>query len=226
MRHVAAALLFGFVCFLPGGVTSAQQQPGPDGGATEAQLKSAEVELPLLIKALELKPGSAIADVGAGFGAWTIAFSKAVGPTGRVYASDIGAQQIAALNRAVERQRLGNVTVLEAGERATNLPVGCCDAILIRDAYHHFTQPADLTRSVAAALKPGGRLLVVDFPPRPGTEVPAGVPANRRGHGVPPEVVAAELTAAGLTHVRTDLQWSAASQPASLFSVLFQKPGR
>jgi predicted methyltransferase len=226
MRHLAAMLLFGFIGCLAQGEPSAQQQPGPDGGATEAQIKSAEIELPLIIKAFELKPGFAVADVGAGFGAWTVALSKAVGPAGRVYASDVGAQQIAALKGAVERQKLGNVTVLEAGERATNLPVGCCDAILIRDAYHHFTQPADLTRSVAASLKPGGRLLVVDFPPRPNTEVPAGVPANRRGHGVPPEVIVEELTAAGLTHVRTDAQWSTASQPASLFSVLFQKPGR
>jgi predicted methyltransferase len=201
----------------------AQQQPGPDGGATEAQLKSAALEVPLLATALDLRPGSAVADVGAGFGAWTIGFSRAVGPTGRVYASDIGAQQLAALRQAVERNRLTNVTVIEGAERSTNLPAGCCDAILIRDAYHHLTQPADINRSFAAALKPGGRLAVIDFPPRPNTEVPAGVPANRRGHGVPSEIVVTEVTATGLAHVRTDAAWSPASQPASLFFALFRK---
>ncbi len=204
---------------------AAQQQPGPDGGATEAQLRSAEVEVPQLVKLFELKPGMTVADVGAGFGAWTIALSRSVGPTGRVYTSDIGEQQLAALRQAVTRESLTNVTVVEGAERSTNLPAGCCEAILIRDAYHHLTQPGDITRGLAAALKPGGRLAVIDFPPRPESDVPAGVPANRGGHGVPPDVVIAEVTAAGLTHVSTNTAWSAGSQPASLFLVLFQKPG-
>jgi len=127
------------------------------------------------------------------------------------------------LRQAVERNRLTNVTVIEGAERSTNLPASCCDAILIRDAYHHLTQPADINRSFAAALKPGGRLAVIDFPPRPNTEVPAGVPANRRGHGVPSEIVVAEVTAAGLAHVSTDAAWSPTSQPASLFFTVFRK---
>jgi len=223
MRKAAIATTLVLALFA---TLAAQQQPGPDGGATEAQLKAAEGEVPQLVTLLELKPGMTVADVGAGFGAWTISFSKWIGPTGRVYASDIGTQQLAALRQAVARDRLTNVTVIEGAERSTNLPPGCCDAILIRDAYHHLTQPNDITRSFAAALKPGGRLAVIDFPPRPATEVPAGVPANRGGHGVPPEVVVGEVTAAGLTHVSTNSQWSPASQPASLFLVLFRKPAR
>ena len=78
-------------------------------------------------------------------------------------------------------------------------------------------------RSLAAALKPGGRLAVIDFPPRPNTEVPAGVPANRRGHGVPPEVVQSEVSAA-LAHVQTIASWAPGSQPASLYLLLFRKP--
>jgi hypothetical protein len=79
-----------------------------------------------------------------------------------------------------------------------------------------------MVRSLAASLKPGGRLAIVDFPPRPKSEVPEGVPANRGGHGVPPEIVAREVGAA-LTHVRTVPDWSPDSQPASLFLVLFRK---
>jgi SAM-dependent methyltransferase len=115
------------------------------------------------------------------------------------------------------------VTVLEGAPSTTNLPALCCDAILIRDAYHHLTQPEDIVRSLAASLKPGGRLAVIDFPPRPNTEVPSGVPANRNGHGVPPEVVEREGGAA-LTHVRTIPNWVPNSQPASLYLVLFRKP--
>jgi predicted methyltransferase len=190
---------------------------------TDAQLKSAEIELPRLVQTLELKPGMTVADVGAGFGAWTMAFAKWIGPTGRVYASDIGAAQLDALRGSVQRERLNNVTVIEGNVSGTNLPPLCCDAILIRDAYHHFTSPNDIVKSLAASLKPGGRLAVIDFPPRPNTEVPAGVPANRRGHGVPPEVVQQEVGGV-LTHVRTVPDWSPESQPASLFLLLFRKP--
>ena len=207
------AVTFG-VCVAP----AAQQT-----GLTDAQIKSAEVEVPRLVELLELKPGTTVADIGAGFGAWTMRLAREVGPSGRVYATDLGAAQLAALRDATSRERLTNVTVIEGAVDATNLPASCCDAILIRDAYHHFTQPEAMIKSLAASLKPGGRLAVIDFPPRPKTEVPSGVPANRGGHGVPPEVVERELRAV-LTHVRTMSDWSPASQPASLFLVLFRKP--
>jgi hypothetical protein len=93
----------------------------------------------------------------------------------------------------------------------------------VRDAYHHFTAPNDMVKSLAAALKPGGRLAIVDFPPRAKSQLPAGVPENRGGHGVPPEVVQREAGAI-LTYVRTIENWAPASQPASLFLVLFRKP--
>ena len=189
---------------------------------TDAQLKSAELEVPRLVQLLELKPGMTVADVGAGFGAWTMRLSRYLGPSGRVYATDIGPDQLAALRASVEREKLTNVTVVAGAPTSANLPAGCCDAILVRDAYHHFTQPDDLVRSLAASLKRGGRLAVIDFPPRPNTPVPAGVPANRQGHGVPPEIVAKEVGAA-LTHVSTTPAWAPDSEPANLFLVLFRK---
>jgi ubiquinone/menaquinone biosynthesis C-methylase UbiE len=189
---------------------------------TEGQLKAAEIEVPQLVELLELKPGMTIADVGAGFGAWTMRFSRVLGPTGRVYATDIGAPQLAALRETLKREQLTNVTVVEGAIAATNLPALCCDAILIRDAYHHFTQPDEMIRSLAASLKPGGRLAIIDFPPREKSEVPSGVRANRGGHGVPPEVVQAEVGTA-LSYVRTIQQWAQNSQPASLYLVLFRK---
>jgi len=192
-------------------------------GLTEAQLKAADIEVPRLVELLELKPGMAVADVGAGFGAWTRGLSRWIGPAGRVYATDVGAAQLAALRDAIQRERLTNLTVLEGAAGTTNLPALCCDAILIRDVYHHLTQPEDIVRSVAASLKPGGRLAIIDFPPRPNTEVPPGVPANRGGHGVPPEVVEREGGAA-LMHVRTIPNWAPNSQPASLYLVLLRKP--
>ena len=190
---------------------------------TDAQIQAAELEVPELAKLLNLKPGMTVADVGAGFGAWTVRFAKFVGPAGRVYATDIGAAQLASLREYTAREGLKNVTVIEGAPDSTNLPAQCCDAILIRDAYHHLTQPAPILASMTAALKPGGRLAVIDFPPRPNSEVPSGVPANRGGHGVPPDVVEKEA-GASLTHVQTISTWMPKSQPASLFLVLFRKP--
>jgi precorrin-6B methylase 2 len=190
---------------------------------TEGQLKAAEIEVPQLVELLELKPGMTIADVGAGFGAWTMRFSRWTGRGGRVFATDIGGPQLSALRESVKREQLNNVTVVEGAAASANLPAACCDAILVRDAYHHFTQPDEMIRSLAASLKPGGRLAIIDFPPRENSEVPAGVRANRRGHGVPPDVVEAEVGAV-LKHVRTISSWAPNSQPASLYLVLFRRP--
>jgi predicted methyltransferase len=198
--------------------TSAQQT-----ALTEGMLTASELEVPQLVQLMELKPGMTVADVGAGFGAWTMRFSRFIGPNGRVFATDIGAPQIAALRDIVQREKLTNVTVLEGAPTSTNLPAACCDASLIRDAYHHLTQPADMIKSIAASLKPGGRFVVIDFPPRPKTEVPAGVPANRLGHGVPPDVVHGEVSAA-LMHVRTIPSWApTGSTAADLYLLLFRK---
>jgi predicted methyltransferase len=215
MIRPATVLVLGLLFLTP---VAAQQT-----GLTEAQLKSADAEVPQLVKLLQLEPGMTIADVGAGFGAWTMRFSKVVGPTGRVYATDIGDAQLKALRESVARDRLTNVTVLEGSKQSTNLPEHCCDAILIRDAYHHLTHPYDIIQSMTSALKPGGILAVADFPPRPNTEVPDGVLANRGGHGVPSTVVEREGSTL-LTHVRTIPNWSKGNQESVLFLVLFRKP--
>jgi ubiquinone/menaquinone biosynthesis C-methylase UbiE len=162
-----------------------------------------------------------VADVGAGFGAWTMAFAKALGPSGRVYATEVGAAQLAAIRASAVD--LSNVTIIEGAERSTNLPEACCDGILIRDVYHHLTQPADIVGSLAAALKPGGRLAVIDFPPVPGSPVSAGVPANRGGHGVPLDVVMEEVTRAGFVSVNVTRDWSLGSGPGDLFLLVFEK---
>jgi precorrin-6B methylase 2 len=213
---VVLVLLF---TFFPSGPAFAQGQQG----LTEEQLKTAASEVPRLVDLLQLKPGMALADVGAGFGAWSMAFAKVLGPSGRVYATDVGEQQLATIRESAKSQGLTNVTVLEGAERSTNLPAACCNAILIRDAYHHLTQPNDILRSMVAALKPGGHLAVIDFPPRPNSEAPQGVPANRTGHGVPPDVVISEVTAAGLTSISVDKAWGTGNAQSPLFLLIFRK---
>jgi ubiquinone/menaquinone biosynthesis C-methylase UbiE len=217
-RFQPAAITLALVALLGSPTVLAQQT-----ALTPEQMASARREVPELVTLMGLRPGMSVADVGAGFGAWTVEFAKALGPSGRVFATDLGAAQLASLRSYPAREGVTNVTVIEGSVTSANLPAACCDAILVRDAFHHFTDPAAMIKSLVAALKPGGRLALVDFPPRPGTAVPAGVPADRAGHGVPIAVVERELGAA-LTHVRTIPTWSPASQPADLFLVLFSKP--
>jgi ubiquinone/menaquinone biosynthesis C-methylase UbiE len=210
------AIVFSLVAVITGSGVAQQSR------LTEGQMASAETEVPLLVEALALKPGMTVADVGAGFGAWTFRLSRWIGPNGRVFATEIGAPQLAALRDVVSRDGLKNVTIVEGSTGGTNLPAACCDALFIRDAYHHFTAPQEMLKSFAAALKPGGRLAIIDFPPRPDSQLPEGVPADRAGHGVPPAVVEREGRA-HFTHIRTVTNWSPKSHPSTLFMVLFEK---
>ena len=132
--------------------------------ASPAELKQAEHDVPRLIEVLGLKPGMVVADVGAGFGAMMTVLAKQLGSSSRVYATDVAPPQLTALREAVTRERLEDGDpLLEGSDRLTNLPAGCCDAIYMRDVYHHVVYSADFNRSLWAALKTGGRLAVIDF---------------------------------------------------------------
>jgi SAM-dependent methyltransferase len=212
MRCIVLALLLAGFVFVPSRVQPfAQQVERP----TDEQIRITAIEVPRLVQLLRLEPGMRVADVGAGLGAWTLRFSQWTGASGHVYATDIGDVQLASLRALVARDALSNVTVLMGAADSTNLPAACCDAILVRNVYHYVTQPAAMVRSFAASLKPGGRLAVVDFPPRPNSVVPPGVPANRGGNGVPPEIVEREIGVL-LRHVTTIPNWSPESVPPGI----------
>jgi len=157
------------------------------------------------------------------------AISQWTGPSGHVYATDIGEEQLAILRAVAVREGLSNVTVIAGAAASTNLPAGCCDAILLRNVFHYLTEPAAMIRSLAASLKPGGRLAIVDFPPRPNTTAPPGVPANRGGQGVPPDVVEREVGVL-FRHVTTVPNWAPEGVPswvppeiAPSFVAIFEK---
>ena len=146
--------------------------------------KDAEFEAPRLSDVLGLRPGMTVADVGAGFGAMTIVLAKSF-PSSKVFATDIGQRQITVIRAYAEQEGLANVTVIEGGEESTNLPAACCDAVFLRLVYHHVVAVDPFNRSLMGALKPGGRLAIIDSAAAPGSKLPVGVPMNRGGHGVP-----------------------------------------
>jgi len=210
-------------------VASGAQAPVQLTGPTDEQIKLSDIEVRRLVSLLKLQPGMRIADVGAGLGAWTIQFARWTGTSGHVYATDISDEALSILPSVVAREGLSNVTILTGANDSTNLPAECCDAILTRNVYHYLIEPAAMNRSFAAALKPGGRLAVVDFPPRPNTTPPPGVPANRGGQGVPPEIVEAEVGVV-LRHVTTVPNWAPEGVPdwvpktvAPPFVAIFEK---
>src|SRR5262245_29519424 len=150
-----------------------------------------------LIEVLQLKPGSTVAEIGAGGGELTLAIAKYVGTEGRVISSDLGSSRVESLRRAVEKGGGTNVEVIEGHETRTNFPAGCCDAIFMRNVYHHFGDPPSMNASILSALKPGGRVAVIDFPPRNAPVAPPGKRGDNPAHGVTADVVASELKAAG-----------------------------
>src|SRR5882762_672881 len=181
-------------------------------GAFEAE------EVARLAELMGWKAGTVAADIGAGDGKYTFAAVERVGAAGKVFAPEIDARKLAELKDEVARRKLTNVVVVESKEADTNLPSACCDAIFLRRVYHHLTKPVEFDRNLARSLKPGGRLAIIDFAPRPGLEPVEGVPSNRGGHGIAQKLVIEELSAAGFEVEKIVNDW-----PDDSYCVLFVK---
>src|SRR5260370_26290883 len=126
----------------------------------------AKDEIKRLAALMEWKPGTIVADVGAGDGRWAFAAARAVGSTGKVFATEIDKEKLAKLRADVGKRKLQNVAVVESKEADTSLPAECCQAIFLRRLYHHLTKPMEFDAALVRSLKAGGRLAIIDFPPR------------------------------------------------------------
>jgi SAM-dependent methyltransferase len=173
---------------------------------------------------LDLRAGMVVAEIGAGAGKTTHAVAQRVGPSGHVYSTELDPEALAKIHAATAD--LSNVTVVQAGVAETGLPDACCDAIFMEAVYHHLSKPAEIDAGLLRALRPGGRLVVVDFRPAillsPWT--PKDVPANRGGHGIPPDVLRQELEAAGFEQVSLDPRWDWGWLGQHYFAAVFRRP--
>ncbi len=169
-------------------------------------------ELPQLRNVLRLKPGMSVADVGAGDGELTVVLAAEVGPGGRVYANDLDLAQITA---AVAAARLSNVTIVRSEADDARLPENCCDAIIVRRVYHHLTDSMAINASLLRALRPGGVLAVIDFPP-----VVSWLWALN--HGVDAERVTREIVATGFELDRVIEDWPGRG-PLRSYCAVFRK---
>ena len=119
-------------------------------------------KVPEIFEAMGVEEGSHVADIGAGWGYFTTRFGKAVGPQGRVLAVDIDEKILEDLRQAVKKEGLTNVEVIISKPDDPMLPDGSIDAALIINTYHEMTEYEAMLAHIFRALKPGGRLAIVD----------------------------------------------------------------
>jgi predicted methyltransferase len=125
-----------------------------------------------ILKFLDARPGKMIADVGAGDGFFTVRIARAVVPGGRVVAEDIDQSALSKLGERAAREKVDNIDVILGATDDPNLGTNRFDAVLIHNAYHEMVQHETMLRDIYAALKPGGRFLLVE-------------PMHKKSHGLP-----------------------------------------
>lgn len=151
--------------------------------------KSAEI-----LKALALRPGERVADIGAGSGYFTFQVADAVGPTGHVLALDIAPEMLQFLDMRVKARKAANVTLRQVTRDDAQLPPGSVDTILMIDTIHYVKDRTAYARKLRPSLAEGGRLVVIDYLPKPMSERPWGPPPEQQ---FPREQLDREMLAAG-----------------------------
>jgi len=202
IRHVSAAGIMALLFCLP---LSAQRA----GSALPADR---------IFEAIALHSGATVCEVGAGSGDLSIRAAGEVGATGHVFASELGEEHLKALRDRITSSGKDNITVVAGDSTKTNFPDSICDALFLRDVYHHFTNPSSMDAAIFAAVKPGARVAIIDFTP-PGKE--ASKPEDRAKdgmHGVTAETVSREMKGAGFVVAASDVT------PQRWFMVVFAKP--
>jgi ubiquinone/menaquinone biosynthesis C-methylase UbiE len=128
----------------------------------EREEREMEENTSLLLKNLAVKPGMVVADIGAGSGYHSALLSKMVG-TGKVFAVDVEPEMIAYLNARIKQEKLSRIVPILSTEQKVSLPENTIDMMLLVDVYHEFSFPYEMALSMRAALKPGGKLVLVEF---------------------------------------------------------------
>ena len=156
---------------------------------------------------LGARPGMAVADVGAGAGYYAVRLSRRVGPEGRVVAQDVEPKYLEGLRRRVAREGLANVALALGEPHDPRLPPRSVDLALLIHMYHEIAQPFGLLANLAPALRPGGRVAILDV----------DGPIER--HGTPRALLLCELAAAG--YRQTDWHWI---EGRSVYLAVFEPP--
>jgi SAM-dependent methyltransferase len=135
------------------------------GGAPwlERPEREREEQTTRALQLLQLAPGMTVADIGAGSGYFTERIARIVGPSGRIYATDIQPGMISLLEKRVSRERLHNVTIILGEPSDPRLPASSLDVALMVDVYHELWSPQAVLAHIKAALRPQGRLILIEY---------------------------------------------------------------
>jgi FkbM family methyltransferase len=125
--------------------------------------RAAEENPDRAISVLRVAKGSTVADIGAGSGYMTVKLARKVGPEGRVYAVDIQPGMLELVKKRIDKARLDNVTVVLGAVDDPRLPEQALDLALMVDVYHELSQPQVMLRRLRDAIKPDGRLVLVEY---------------------------------------------------------------
>lgn len=162
-------------------------------GKFEVESREVYTHREKIVAACKLKPGMVVADVGAGTGLFTRLMAKEVGRDGQVFAVDIAPKFLAHVQKSSRDAGLKNVTPVLCGPDSVDLPPNSVDVAFICDTYHHFEFPERTLLSLHRAVKPGGRVVVIDFHRVPGKSSDWTLKHVRAGQ----EVFEKEIVSAG-----------------------------
>jgi ubiquinone/menaquinone biosynthesis C-methylase UbiE len=182
------------------GYKTEEQRKGVARGLANAERDN--VQKPgQLVRDMGVKPGMTVADVGTGVGYMLPFLSRAVGASGKVIAEDIFEDFLEGARQRVQSANLTNVTFVKGADTDPNLPEGQLDVALVLDVYHHFDYPEKMLAALSKALKPEGRLVIVEYYKRP-----EAMPNNR-----------------AMTHIRLDMPDVIKEIEANQFHLLSEK---
>lgn len=210
LRLVGLAVYLSCFAFLFGRAAAQEQSVSPginkpyenpdvpaSRGKFEREGRDAYDHRQAIVAACELTPGQSVADIGAGTGLFTRLFAPLVGPQGRVYAVDIAENFVRHIEKTAQEQGLGNIVGVVCDAQSVNLPAASVDVAFICDTYHHFEFPQKTLATLFRALRPGGRVIVVDYQRLEGVSSDWTLKHVRAGK----EEVTAELIQAGFHFV-------------------------
>lgn len=160
--------------------------------------RAAFQRMDLIFAALALRTGERVAEIGAGSGYFTLPVAREVGPTGVVWAVDVVPEMLDYLARRLRMEKLENVRLVKASRDDPSLPAGSADTILLVDTLHYVADRTAFAARLKTALAPRGRIVIIDYRPKPWAERPWGPPPEQQ---IPRETIDAEMLEAGFKAV-------------------------
>jgi ubiquinone/menaquinone biosynthesis C-methylase UbiE len=171
---------------------------GPEGIPWLDRPEREDQERPsTVLDALKLQGGEVVADLGAGSGYFTFRIAPRVGGTGKVLAVEIQDKMLQTIRQRAQALKVTNVEAVKGSETDPNLPVNGVDLVLMVDVYHELAYPFEVMSKIREALKPGGRVVFVEY-----RKEDPGVPI-KEVHKMSVEQIEKEMNAVGLAHVQT-----------------------